>query len=171
MKVGPVEGMGTAENRDSISQVGSEKTEVGSAEVARVESGSSDEEPSDSADSYARPRGSKSARIGGAETNFQIAIPPAPVTFNVLIPGDADPRDKMLDGSKLPMTFGNTESMGTTTAEPQAVPEKKMRRADGVSLVENEVGPAYETAATSRPSNWDTLSKSQKSKWRKRHEK
>ena len=45
VKVAPVEGMGTAENRDSISQAGPEKTEVGSAEVARVEAGFSDEEP------------------------------------------------------------------------------------------------------------------------------
>ena len=60
--------------------------------------------------------------------------------------------------------------MGTTAAEPQAVPEKKMRRADVVSLVENEAGPANETAATSRPSNWETLSPSQKRNWRKRYE-
>ena len=58
-----------------ISQAGPEKAEVGSAEVARVESGSSDEEPSGAVDHYARPRGFKSARIGGAETIFQIAIP------------------------------------------------------------------------------------------------
>jgi hypothetical protein len=110
--------------------------------------------------------------IGGAETNFQITIPAAPVIFNVLIPGDADPRDKKLDGSRLSVTFGNTESMGTTAAEPQVIPEKKMRRADGVSLVENEAESGPPTvAAASRPSNWDILSKSQKSKWRKRHEK
>ena len=111
-------------NEVSTTQVGLEEAEVGTAGVARVESGFSDEEPSSAADPYARPRGSKSARIGGAETNFQITIPAAPVTFNVLIPGDADPRDKKLTGSKLPATFGNTESMGTPTAEPQAVPEK-----------------------------------------------
>ena len=44
----------------------------------------------------------------------------------------------MLAGPKPSATFGNTESMGTTAAEPQAVPEKKMRRADGVVLEENE---------------------------------
>ena len=60
--------------------------------------------------------------------------------------------------------------MGATIAEPQTVPEKKMRRADGVSLVENEAGPANETAATPRPWNWETFSKSQKYNWRKRNE-
>ena len=115
-----------------------EKAELGSVEDAQVESGSSDEEPLSAADPYARPRGSKSARIGGAETTFQITIPAAPVTFDVLLSGDADPRDMMLAGSTLSATPGNSESMGTTTAEPQAVPEKKMRSADGVVLVENE---------------------------------
>ena len=43
----------------------------------------------------------------------------------------------MLAGPNLSATFGNTESMGTTSAEPQAVPEKK-RRSDGVVLVEDE---------------------------------
>ena len=62
------------------------------------------------------------------------------------------------------------ESMRTTTAEPLAVPEKKMRSADGVVSVENEDGPANKTAATSRPSNWETLSKSQKGNWRKRNQ-
>ncbi len=60
--------------------------------------------------------------------------------------------------------------MGTTTAEPQAVPEKKRRRADGASSVESEVGPANETSATTRPSNWDDMSHSQKRNWRKRNE-
>jgi hypothetical protein len=155
-----------------ITQAGLEKAEVGSAEVARVKAGLSDDEPSSVADPYARPRGLKSARIGGAETIFQITIPAAPVTFNVLLSGDVDPRDKILAGSKLSATFGNTaESMVTTAAEPQAVPDKKMRSADGVVSVENEAGPANETAATSRPSNWATMTNSQKSKWRKRHEK
>jgi hypothetical protein len=72
-----------------ISQAGLEKAEVGSAEVVRVESGSRDEEPSSAADPYARPRGFKSARIGSTETIFQITIPAAPVTFNVLLSGDA----------------------------------------------------------------------------------
>ena len=53
-----------------ISQADPEKAEVGSAEVARVESGFSDEEPSSAADPYIRPWGLKSARIGGAATNF-----------------------------------------------------------------------------------------------------
>ncbi len=66
------------------------------------------------------------------------AIPAAPVTFNVLIQGDVDPRDKKMDWSKLSATLGNTESMGTTAAEPQAAPEKKMRRAEGEVLVESE---------------------------------
>ena len=40
--------------------------------------------------------------------------------------------------------------MGTTTAEPQAVPEKKMRRADDAFSVENEEDPTSATTATSR---------------------
>ena len=97
----------------------------------------------------------------------EITIPAAPVTFNVLIPGDVDPRDKKLAGSNLSATYGSAESMGTTAAEPQAVPEKKMRRADGVFLVEDEAGPANVTAATSRPSNWDTFSPSRKAHFRR----
>ena len=74
----------------------------------------------------------------------------------------------MLAGPKLSATFGNTaESMGTTAAEPQAVPDMKMRSADGVVLVENEAGTANETAAASRPWNWDTFSKSQKAHFRR----
>ena len=46
------------------------------------------------------------------------------------------------------------ESMGMTTVDPLEVPEKKMRRADGVLLVESEADSANETAATPRPSNW-----------------
>ena len=154
----------------SITQADLEKAEVGSAEVARVESGFSDEEPSSAADPYVRPRGLKSARIGGAATNFEITIPAAPVTFNVLIPGDVDPRDKKLDGSRLSATSGKTESMGITTVEPQAVPEKKMRRADGALSVENEANPVNEMAASSRPSSWEAMSHSQKRNWRKRNE-
>ena len=45
-----------------------------------------------------------------------------------------------------------------------------MRRADGIFLVENEADPANETAATSRPSNWEAMSHSQKRNWRKRNE-
>ena len=146
-----------------------EKAEVGSAEVARGESGSSDEESSSAADSYARPRGSKSARIGGTGTIFQITIPATPVTFSVLLPGDVDPRDKMLAGPNRSATPGNYESMGTTTTEQQAVPEKKRRSADGVVSVENEAGPANETAAISRPLIWETMSHSQKALWRRRH--
>jgi hypothetical protein len=138
VQIAPVEKMGAAKNSDFITQAGFEKAGVGNAELARIEAGFSDEEPSSAVDPYARPRGSKSARIGGAEMNFEITIPAAPVTFNVLIPGDVDPRDKMLAGPKPSATFENTESIGTTASEPQAVPEKKMRRADGVTLVENE---------------------------------
>ena len=73
-------------------------------------------------------------------------------------------------GPNLSATPGNSESMGTTTAEPQAVPEKKMRRADDAVSVENEEGPTSAKAATSRPSNWETMSHSQKSHWRKRNQ-
>jgi hypothetical protein len=90
-----------------ISQAGPEKAEVGSAEVARVEFDSWDDEPSSAADPYARPRGFKSARIGGAATIFQITIPAAPVTFSLLLSGDVDPRDKMLAGPSLSATFGS----------------------------------------------------------------
>ncbi len=79
-----------------IAQAGPEKAEVGSAEVARVEFGSSEDEPSSAADPYARLSGSKSARIGGAETISQTTIPAAPITFSVLLSRDIDPRDKML---------------------------------------------------------------------------
>ena len=75
----------------------------------------------------------------------------------------------MLAEPNLSATPGNSESMGTTTAEPQAVPEKKMRNADAALTVENEAGPANETAATSCPSNWETMSHSQKALWRRRH--
>ena len=47
------------------------------------------------------------------------------------------------------------EAMGTAAAEPLGIPEKK-RRVDGVFLVESEAGPSNETAATPRPSNWET---------------
>ena len=60
------------------------------------------------------------------------------------------------------------ESMGMATAELLEVPEKKMRRADGVLLVVSEAASANETAATPRPSNWATMTPSQKSMWRKR---
>ena len=60
------------------------------------------------------------------------------------------------------------ESMGIITAEPLEAPEKKMRRADGVLLVESEAGPSIETAATPRPLNWETMTKSRRAHWRKR---
>ena len=47
------------------------------------------------------------------------------------------------------------------------VPEKK-RRVDGVFLVESEVDPSNETAATPRPSNWATMTRSQKDHWRRK---
>ena len=96
------------------------------------------EAPSIAADPYARPRGFKSARIGGEGTISQITIPAAPVTFSVLLSGDVDPRDMMLAEPNLSATFESSEYMGTTTAEPQAVPEKKMRSADDASSVESE---------------------------------
>jgi len=74
-----------------VTQAGLENAEVGSAKVAQVEAGLNDEEPSSAADPYARPRGFKSARIGDAETIFQITIPAAPVTFNIVLSGDVDP--------------------------------------------------------------------------------
>ena len=62
------------------------------------------------------------------------------------------------------------DSMETNVAETLAVPEKKMRQAEGELLGESEAGPLKETVATPRPSNWATLTPSQKSMWRRRHE-
>ena len=71
--------------------------------------------------------------------------------------------------------------MGTTTAELQAVPEKKMRSADGVASVENEEDPAYEIAATAlKPDRacaprdvseevWAKMTYKQRKHWRQRH--
>ena len=56
--------------------------------------------------------------------------------------------------------------MGTAAAESLAVPEEKMR-AEGALLVESEADPSNETAATPRPSNWETLTPSQKAHWRR----
>ena len=62
------------------------------------------------------------------------------------------------------------ESMGTTTAEPLAVLEKKIKRTeDDVLSTESEASPLKATAATPYPSNWATFTKSQKSHWRKRN--
>ena len=44
----------------------------------------------------------------------------------------------MLAGPNLSATPGSYEPMGTTTAEPQAVPEKKMRSADDAPTAESE---------------------------------
>ena len=60
------------------------------------------------------------------------------------------------------------ESMGTATAEPLEAPEKKMRRADDVLLDEIEVDSANETAATPRPSNYETMTRCQKANWRRK---
>ena len=60
--------------------------------------------------------------------------------------------------------------MGTTTAEPLAVPEKKMKRTeDGVFSAESEADPPNEMAATSRPLEYMSMTKSQKSMWRRRN--
>ena len=60
--------------------------------------------------------------------------------------------------------------MGTAaTAEQIATPEKKMRRADTAPLVENETKPPNEMAATSRPLEYVSMTKCQKSNWRKRN--
>ena len=44
----------------------------------------------------------------------------------------------MLAGPNLSATFGSSESMETTTDEPQAIPEKNMRSADDAPSVESE---------------------------------
>ena len=61
------------------------------------------------------------------------------------------------------------ESMGTTTTELLAVPEKKMKRVDYAPLVEGEADPPTTVAATSRPWNGATFTPSQKSMWRRRN--
>ena len=122
---------------------------------------------------------------GAAETSSEIAHVPDPLYLTVdgearepISPATAVTaiwgiklRESMSTRPNLSATTGSSESMGTTTAEPQAVPEKKMRSADGVVLVANEAGsPTTVTAAKPRPSNWETLSPSQKRHWRKRYE-
>ena len=61
------------------------------------------------------------------------------------------------------------DSMETIVNESLTSPEKKMRRAEGELLGESSSGSLSETAATPRPSNWDTMTKSHKSHWRKRN--
>ena len=58
---------------------------------------------------------------------------------------------------------------GTATTETPTAPETKRARADDALLAESEAGGENEMAVTPRPSNWDTLTKSQKSNWRRRN--
>ena len=103
---------------------------------------------------------------GAAETSSEITHVPDPLHLTV----DGEAREPISPATAVPAIWG-IESMGTTTAEPQTVPEKKMRSADGVASVENEAGPpTIIAAATSRPSNWETFSPSQKRHWRRRYE-
>ena len=87
----------------------------------------------------------------------------------------------MLAGPNLPATPGSSESMGTTTEEPQVVPEKKMRSADDASSVESEKDLANEIAATAlKPDRacapgdvseevWAKMTYKQRKHWRQRH--
>ncbi len=59
--------------------------------------------------------------------------------------------------------------METAAAESLVVPEEEMR-AESALLVESEADPSNETVATPRPSNWATLTPSQKANWRRRNE-
>ena len=120
---------------------------------------------------------------GAAETSSEVTHVPDPLHLTVdgearepISPATAVTaiwgiklRESMSTRPNLSATPGSYESMGTTTTEQQAVPEKKMRNADGVVLVKNEAGPANETAAIPRPLNWETFSKSQKALWRRRN--
>jgi hypothetical protein len=58
---------------------------------------------------------------------------------------------------------------GTATTETPTVPETKKARTDDAFSAESEAGTANVMAGTFRPSNWDTLTKSQKSMWRRRN--
>ncbi len=58
---------------------------------------------------------------------------------------------------------------GTATTEMPTVPETKKARTDDAFSAESEAGTANVMAGTFRPSNWDTLTKSQKSNWRRRN--
>ncbi len=55
------------------------------------------------------------------------------------------------------------------TLHLKTVPETKKARTDNAFSAESEAGTANITAGTFRPSNWDTLTKSQKSMWRRRN--
>ena len=65
------------------------------------------------------------------------------------------------------------DSMGTITAEPLAVPEKKMKRTeDGVLSAESETqgrlsDPQFEPMVT--PEDWKRMNKQQRKNWRARH--
>ncbi len=55
-----------------ITQAGLGKAEVGTAEVARVEPGLSDVEPSSAADPYARPRGQSRHELAVQRRSFKL---------------------------------------------------------------------------------------------------
>ena len=61
------------------------------------------------------------------------------------------------------------QSEGTATAETPAAPKTKKARADYSHSTNSEAATANVTAGTFRPSNWDTLTRSQKSMWRRRN--
>jgi hypothetical protein len=58
---------------------------------------------------------------------------------------------------------------GTATTEMPTVPETKKARTDDAFSAESEAGDTNETAVIPRPSNWDTLTRSQKSHWRRKN--
>ena len=58
--------------------------------------------------------------------------------------------------------------MEAAIAEPLAFHENKMRRVDDAFLVESETGPPTVAALTSRPSNWDSLTPSQKANYKRK---
>jgi hypothetical protein len=61
------------------------------------------------------------------------------------------------------------QSEGTATVETPAAPKTKKARADYSHSTKSEAATANVTAGTSRPLNWDTLTRSQKSHWRKKN--
>ena len=72
-------------------------TGPGNTEDARVEEGQSDGEPPSVGNSFVRPRGSKSARVGGAETSVKLTIH---VTFVHRYLGGGDVSHILCDGRR-----------------------------------------------------------------------
>ena len=106
--------------------------------------------------------------IAAAAPNFMNAET-AGVEFDLYVGAEPEADHKVMMSARV-KNVRKADSMETTVNESLTSPEKKMRRAEGELLGENRAGSLSETAATPRPSNWDTMTKSQKSMWRRRNE-